>query len=94
MLIDNRQLNCEINEFCRWDGNECQVNGLPPLGFSDIEFIDNNDDLINVQYYNKTENKFCYSDAFSKTAVDKIGAGDAMLSVIAFSEKYIDNYKV
>ena len=38
-------------------------------------------------FYNKVENKFSYSDAFSKTAVDKIGAGDAMLSVIALCLK-------
>ena len=32
--------------------------------------------------YNKTKNKFYYADAFAKKIVDKVGAGDAMLSVI------------
>jgi len=34
-------------------------------------------------FYNKKENKFNLSVAYAKTAVDKIGAGDAMLSIIA-----------
>ena len=37
--------------------------------------------------YNKKDNKFNLCDAFAKTAVDKIGAGDAMLSVIALCLK-------
>ncbi len=35
----------------------------------------------------KKSKKFYYSDAFAKQAVDKIGAGDAMLSLIALSLK-------
>ena len=37
--------------------------------------------------YEKKNNKFVWSDAFAKSAVDKIGAGDAMLSLIALSLK-------
>lgn len=33
--------------------------------------------------YEKKTNKFYFIDAFSKSAVDKIGAGDAMLSIMA-----------
>ena len=29
------------------------------------------------------KNKFYYIDAFSKTAIDKVGAGDAMLSIMS-----------
>ena len=38
-------------------------------------------------FYNKDKNKFSLSDAFAKRIVDKIGAGDAMLSVIALCLK-------
>jgi len=34
-------------------------------------------------FYNKNKNKFFKNDAFAKTAVDKIGAGDTMLAIIA-----------
>ena len=37
--------------------------------------------------YDKKENKFKLCDAYAKTAVDKIGAGDAMLSIIALCLK-------
>ena len=37
--------------------------------------------------YNKKENKFKTCEAFAKSAVDKIGAGDAMLSMIALCLK-------
>ena len=37
--------------------------------------------------YEKKNNKIVYSDAFAKSAVDKIGAGDAMLSLVALSLK-------
>ena len=37
--------------------------------------------------YNKKNNKFILCDAYAKTSVDKIGAGDAMLSVIALCLK-------
>ncbi len=37
--------------------------------------------------YNKKRNRFHYCDAFSKTAIDKIGAGDTMLSVIGLCLK-------
>ena len=33
--------------------------------------------------YHKKKNKFYYIEAFSKTAIDKVGAGDAMLSLMA-----------
>ena len=33
--------------------------------------------------YESKNNKFHYSDAFGKNIVDKVGAGDAMLSVIS-----------
>ena len=33
------------------------------------------------------KNKFYYSDAFAKKAVDKIGAGDAMLSLVSLGLK-------
>ena len=32
--------------------------------------------------YNKKENKFYYADAYAHKIVDKIGAGDTMLSMI------------
>ena len=38
-------------------------------------------------FYNRKNNKFDLSDAFAKKAVDKIGAGDAMLSLIALCLK-------
>ena len=38
-------------------------------------------------FYNKEKNKFNLSDAFAKKVVDKIGAGDAMLSVVALCLK-------
>jgi rfaE bifunctional protein kinase chain/domain/rfaE bifunctional protein nucleotidyltransferase chain/domain len=38
-------------------------------------------------FYRKKDKKFNYCDAFTRTAVDKIGAGDAMLSVIALCLK-------
>ena len=38
-------------------------------------------------FYNKKRKKFDYCDAFAKSAIDKIGAGDAMLSVIALCLK-------
>ena len=37
--------------------------------------------------YEKKNNKFVWSDAFAKSAVDKIGAGDAMLSIISLCLK-------
>ena len=37
--------------------------------------------------FDKKNKKFFYSDAFAKKAVDKVGAGDAMLSLIALSLK-------
>ena len=37
--------------------------------------------------YNKKDKKFILCDAYAKTAVDKIGAGDAMLSVISLCLK-------
>ena len=37
--------------------------------------------------FNKKENKFNLCDAYAKSAVDKIGAGDAMLSIISLSLK-------
>ena len=37
--------------------------------------------------YNKKNNNFIFSDAFAKKSVDKIGAGDAMLSLIALGLK-------
>jgi sugar/nucleoside kinase (ribokinase family) len=33
--------------------------------------------------YQAKKNKFYYSDAFGKKIVDKVGAGDAMLSIIS-----------
>jgi len=38
-------------------------------------------------FYNKQKNEFNSSDAFAKKTVDKIGAGDAMLSIIALCLK-------
>ena len=38
-------------------------------------------------FYEKKNNKIVYADAFAKSVVDKIGAGDAMLSLIALSLK-------
>ena len=38
-------------------------------------------------FYNKKRKKFNHCDAFAKSAIDKIGAGDAMLSVIALCLK-------
>ena len=37
--------------------------------------------------FNLKENTFKFSDAFAKKAIDKIGAGDAMLSVISLCLK-------
>ena len=37
--------------------------------------------------YTKKDNKFNFCEAYAKSAVDKIGAGDAMLSVIALCLK-------
>jgi len=37
--------------------------------------------------YDRKKNKFNLCDAYAKTSVDKIGAGDAMLSIIALSLK-------
>ena len=37
--------------------------------------------------YNKKDKKFILCDAYAKTSIDKIGAGDAMLSVIALCLK-------
>ena len=39
-------------------------------------------------FYNRKNNKFDLSDAFAKKAVDKIGAGDSMLSVVALCLKF------
>ena len=33
--------------------------------------------------YHRIKNKIFYTDAFSKTSIDKVGAGDAMLSLLA-----------
>ena len=38
--------------------------------------------------YNKKNKKINYCGAYAKTAVDKIGAGDAMLSIISMCLKY------
>ena len=38
-------------------------------------------------FYNRKENKFNLSEAYAKTAIDKVGAGDAMLSIIALCLK-------
>jgi len=38
--------------------------------------------------YNKKDKKFNYSEAYASTAIDKIGAGDAMLSIIALCLKH------
>lgn len=43
-------------------------------------------------FYNKKNNLFKYSDGFAKKVVDKIGAGDAMLSIIALCLKSKINY--
>ena len=40
-----------------------------------------------AKIYNKKENKFISSEAYARTSVDKIGAGDAMLSIIALCLK-------
>ena len=37
--------------------------------------------------YNKSKKKYDYCQAFANTVVDKIGAGDAMLSIIALCLK-------
>ncbi|MBT3465256.1 hypothetical protein HN451_09770, partial [archaeon] len=37
--------------------------------------------------FNKKQNKFYYCDSFSKSAIDKIGAGDTMLSLISLCLK-------
>jgi rfaE bifunctional protein kinase chain/domain/rfaE bifunctional protein nucleotidyltransferase chain/domain len=37
--------------------------------------------------FNKNHNKYFYCDAFSKKAIDKIGAGDTMLSIISMCLK-------
>jgi len=39
-------------------------------------------------FYNRKNNKFDLADAFAKKAVDKIGAGDSMLSVVALCLKF------
>ena len=38
-------------------------------------------------FFSKENKKFSVSDAFAKSAVDKIGAGDAMLSIISLCLK-------
>lgn len=38
--------------------------------------------------YNKAKNKFFYADAYANNVVDKIGAGDTMLAVIALCIKF------
>jgi sugar/nucleoside kinase (ribokinase family) len=38
--------------------------------------------------YNKEKNKFFYADAYASNVVDKIGAGDTMLAVIALCIKF------
>ena len=38
-------------------------------------------------FYSKKKNKFCSCDAFAKESLDKVGAGDAMLSTIALCLK-------
>ena len=38
-------------------------------------------------FYNAKENKFVICEAYVKTAIDKIGSGDAMLAVIALCLK-------
>ena len=38
--------------------------------------------------YNKIEKKFYFCDAFAKKSVDKIGAGDSMLSILALFMKF------
>jgi bifunctional ADP-heptose synthase (sugar kinase/adenylyltransferase) len=38
--------------------------------------------------YNKEKNKFFYADAYANNVVDKIGAGDTMLAVIALCIKF------
>ena len=40
-------------------------------------------------FYNKKENRIIYSAAYTKIAIDKVGAGDAMLSVIALCLKSV-----
>ena len=37
--------------------------------------------------YTKKDNKFNFCEAYAKSAVDKIGAGDAMLSIVALCLK-------
>ena len=44
--------------------------------------------------YNKKINKYFYSDAYAKTVIDKIGAGDTMLSLVSLSLKYGLNFNV
>lgn len=42
--------------------------------------------------YNQAKNKFFYADAYANNVVDKIGAGDTMLAVVALCIKFnIDN---
>ena len=38
-------------------------------------------------FYDRKKNKFNLSEAYAKTAIDKVGAGDAMLSIIALCLK-------
>ena len=45
-------------------------------------------------FYNENENKFNLCEAYAKTAIDKIGSGDAMLAVIALCLKSGINRKL
>jgi bifunctional ADP-heptose synthase (sugar kinase/adenylyltransferase) len=38
-------------------------------------------------FYNEKKNKFDICEAYAKTAIDKIGSGDAMLAIIALCLK-------
>ena len=41
----------------------------------------------NKHNYNKKKNKFITTEAYARASVDKIGAGDAMLSIISLCLK-------
>ena len=43
--------------------------------------------------YNKKDNKYYYADAFAKKVIDKVGAGDTMLALIAPCLKYNIDYE-
>ena len=83
VIINDREIHQEMRD----------KNNKTELLMKKLSFQQKIDNLIVTRgkegalFYNKKNNKFNLSEAYADSVVDKIGAGDAMLSIIALCLK-------